>query len=224
MSRLRVAPIIEGHGEYESLRILLERIWSEFLEGDFVRMVQSVRFSRNKSAKHKGKGNSRRFEIDRKEVVEAVQAAIGHLDQEPLIVASDPEPILILIDADGDGPAKLGPALSKVANDALGRRKERIEIACAVAHVEYETRFVAAGESLRDKGYHRWAEDFSTDLQPGISKGRKKVDRRSPRGLPGNSGPGRHDERYGLGACRESSPSFDRLCRESEKIKEMNIQ
>ena len=31
MSRLRVAPIVEGHGESYCIRILLERVWGELL-------------------------------------------------------------------------------------------------------------------------------------------------------------------------------------------------
>ena len=36
MSRLCVAPIVEGHGDDRAIRILLQRIWSELLGGDYV--------------------------------------------------------------------------------------------------------------------------------------------------------------------------------------------
>lgn len=39
MSRLRVATIVEGHGEVQALPILIRRIWTELLQCEFVEVL-----------------------------------------------------------------------------------------------------------------------------------------------------------------------------------------
>lgn len=42
MSRLRAALIIEGHGESERVRILLERIWPEPVGNEYLEVLRTV--------------------------------------------------------------------------------------------------------------------------------------------------------------------------------------
>lgn len=51
MSRLRVAPIVEGHGEYECVRILIERVWHELLGGEYIEVLRPIRQKRNRLVK-----------------------------------------------------------------------------------------------------------------------------------------------------------------------------
>ena len=39
MSRLKVAAIVEGHGEVTALPILLRRIWYEIIQGEYIDIV-----------------------------------------------------------------------------------------------------------------------------------------------------------------------------------------
>ena len=48
MSRIRVLPIVEGQGEVESIRLLLERIWREVVGGEFIDVLQPIRSPKSK--------------------------------------------------------------------------------------------------------------------------------------------------------------------------------
>ena len=49
MNRLRVVPIVEGHGEQQSaIRTLLVRLWTELLGGDYIDVLQPIRIPRSK--------------------------------------------------------------------------------------------------------------------------------------------------------------------------------
>jgi len=48
LSRLRVAPIVEGHGEDLAVRILLRRLWTELLGGEHIEVLKPIRSSRTK--------------------------------------------------------------------------------------------------------------------------------------------------------------------------------
>ena len=52
--------------------------------------------------------------------------------------------VLVLVDADEDCPAKLGPKLLEFARKV----DSRVDLACVLPHLEYETWFAAASESL----------------------------------------------------------------------------
>ena len=54
MKELRVVAIVEGHGEYQSIRSLLTRVWHEVLGGDYIEVLQPIRQKRHKLAKQGG--------------------------------------------------------------------------------------------------------------------------------------------------------------------------
>lgn len=197
MSRLRVAPIIEGHGEVESVRILLVRLWYNALGGEYIDVLQPIRQPRGTLVKEAG--------LER-----AVQLARGKLANSSGL----PEPglVLILIDADEDCAKQLGPELLQRAR----RAAPGLDVTCVVANIEYETWFVAAAESLTE------FLDLSSDAQ--ISEdpeklGLKKawVERRF-RGTKYSKtlDQPRMTSAMDLVSCRKRSPSFDKLCRELE--------
>lgn len=194
MSRLRVAPIVEGHGEDNSIRILLQRVWTELLGGEHVEVLKPIRWPRTKLVKASELGRA----------VELALLKIGSVE--------DPAMVLILLDADEDLPCVLGPTLLKSARE----RRADADISCVVANVEYETWFAAACASL-----HEYL-DLSRGTLPEAPErerlGKAWIQKRF-RGIKYSETVDQPamTSRMDLAACRERSPSFDKLCRELEK-------
>ena len=128
MSRLRVAPIVEGDGEESCVRILLERVWG-MLGGEFIQFLRPIRHSKGRLVKKDW-------------LQKAVRLAVRSLQEPP--ASEDPGLILVLIDADEGCPADWGPKLLGFAEEAAFG----LDVACVLANVEYETWFAAAAESL----------------------------------------------------------------------------
>jgi hypothetical protein len=201
MSRLRIAVIVEGDGEVQAIRPLLTRIWTELLGGDYLEIPSPPgRVSRSKLIPYNKP-------INKSELQRAVALAAAKLrGGQP----SDPVMILILLDSDLMPPCELAPQLLAAAREKLSN----IDIACVLAHKEYETWFVAAADSLRDyldfdvapsepekaKSGKKWIEDRFHG-----AKYSETVDQPSM------------SVRMDLSLCRKHSPSFDKLCRELEK-------
>jgi hypothetical protein len=195
VKQLRVAAIVEGHGEYESIRLLLTRIWHETLGGQWIDVLQPIRQKRHKLSKQS-------------ELRKAVQLAALKLANAPGTPMRSA--VVVLVDADKDLPCVLAPELLAWAKN----ERSDVDIICVVANIEYETWFIAAAESLRDylnvpdgivipddpeqqrqgKGwierYFKGAKYSETQDQPAMTA---KMD---------------------LALCRARSPSFDKLCRE----------
>jgi hypothetical protein len=197
VSRLRVVPIVEGHGEYQCIRILIERIWLELLAGDFVEVLRPIRQHRHKLVKPE-------------ELTKAIRLALSKLANSP--ASNDPGLVLVLIDADDEPACQLGPRLLEIARSEYAQA----DVSCVVAVVEYETWFVAAAESLGtylDLGgavppndpeknhlgkswierHFRGAKYSETQDQPAMTR------------------------MMDLVLCRQRSPSFDKLCREFDR-------
>jgi len=200
---LRVAAIVEGYGEVNSVPILLSRIWRELLHGDYVDVIHPpIRQPRDRLAQNKGDS-----------LVKAVTLAAAKLQQ--FAHRPEPELILVMIDADRDTPCALGPRMLQIAQDS---RRDK-NVACVIATVEYETWFVAAAESLVE--YLDLDNARPIPTAPEAERcGKGWIERRF-RGL-------RYSEtidqpkltkRMDLAVCRERSPSFDKLCRELEKLR-----
>ena len=118
MARLRIAPIVEGRGEVNSVRILLERLWYEEFKGEFLRVEQPI---------FKPKGTLR---DDAAGLCRAVRSVLEKLDEPTPL--PERKMILILLDSDDPDekncPAKMGPRLQALAQDV----DSRIEVACVV--------------------------------------------------------------------------------------------
>lgn len=200
MSRLRVVPIVEGHGEYSSVRILIERVWCEMLGGQYANVARPIR--------------EKRYRLVKADVLrKAVTLACLKLAQMP--DPDDPSLVLVLVDADKDLPCILGPQLLQVAKQT----RPDTDVTCVVANVEYETWFVAAADSLPEYLQVAPAEVVPSDPEA-RRLGKAWVQRRF-------QGPGiRYSEtqdqpamtaRMDLALCRSRSPSFDKFCRELER-------
>ncbi len=207
MSRLRVAPLVEGHGEVTAVPILLRRIWGDLVDGEYVDVLQPVRVPRTKVVRPAKPGGSEPV-VHGTELSRAVELAARKIANR-----SDPDTpalILILFDANSDCPATLAPRLlSFVAQK---------NIACVLAKVEYETWFVAAASSL---GEFLDLKGQPPPSDPEAARAGKKWIEDRFRGA-------RYSEtvdqptltaRMNLRECRSKSPSFDKLCRELERFR-----
>ncbi|MCH7870846.1 MAG: DUF4276 family protein [Planctomycetes bacterium] len=208
MSRLRIAPIVEGHGEVIAIRRLLERIWREVVGGEYLEVLQPVRLPRSKllttDIKHGIKT------ADDQEIERAVKFAAAKLQGRRDVPMSDL--VLLLLDADTDCPKDLAPNLLRAVQEAAGAQDATV----ILANVEYETWFVGAAESLEgplrlDAG----DADIADPEQRRYGKGWIK------QRFTGTKYSETVDQvkltaRMDLEACRARCPSFDKLCRELE--------
>lgn len=198
MSRLGVVPIVEGHGEYEAIRTLLQRVWSELLCGEHVEVLRPIRWPRSRLVK-------------RPELKRAIKLALLKLADSSIPPAH--QMVLVLIDADKDGPCLLGPKLLGWAKQV----RPDADVACVLANVEYETWFAAAAESLREHLDLPPDEPIPEDPE-GLRLGKPWIDRH----FRGTKYSETVDQpsmtaKMDLRQCRKRSPSFDKLCRELEK-------
>jgi len=195
MKQLRVAAIVEGHGEYESIRSLLTRIWTEVLGGDYIEVLQPIRHKRQQLAKQGG-------------MARAIQLAALKLANAP--GAAMPSAVVVLVDADKDLPCVLAPELLTWAKS----ERSDIDIICIVANIMYETWFVAAAESLRD--YLSLPVGMMAPEDPEKQRHGKGWIERCFKGTKYSE---TQDQpamtaKMDLAICRARSPSFDKLCRE----------
>src|SRR5438874_656745 len=99
---LRVGVIIEGQGEYASVRTLLERIWYEHLNGDHIEVLRPIRQPQGTLLK----------EVGLKRAVDAVKIKLG-----PETAEGPRKLVLILIDAEVKCPKDLAPQLLQWARE-----------------------------------------------------------------------------------------------------------
>ena len=212
MSQLRVAVIVEGHGEVAAVRKLIERIWSDVLHGEYVEVLQPIRLSRPKLIQRDPKSgepvpNKRAWE-------RAVQLAAAKLHEHrdrPL-----PGLILALLDADKDCPRELAPRVKAAIASFTGEHQH----AFVLANTEYETWFVAAAESLGDYLDLSGDDDIPSDPETRqLGKGWIRQRIRRPSYSETVDQP-RMTARFDLGVCRERCPSFDKLCRVFEACRQ----
>lgn len=197
MSRLRVLPIVEGHGEDGSIRILLQRIWRELLGGESLEVLKPIRGKRHQLIKAAELGRALNLAVPK------LRAASSQ----------SPAMVLVLLDADSDLPCVLGPNLLSLARQVRGDA----DVSCVIANLEYETWFVAAAESL--------SEFLDLSGRPSIpgdpekarqGKGWIQKNFRGPKYSETIDQPAM-TQAMDLALCRRNSRSFDKLCRELEQ-------
>ena len=198
MSRLRIVPIVEGHGETQCVRILLDRIWRELLGGEHVEVTRPFRWGIGKLVK-------------KDDVQNAVRTAIKMIAASPS--TDDPTLVLILIDADERCPAEWGPKLRSFALEA----NPTVDVACVLAKYEYETWFAASAESLTK--YLEFPDGFVASEAPEDARLRKAWVEDFFRGPKYNAPRDQVGMTHAmdLALCRKRSPSFAKLCRELER-------
>ncbi len=194
---LRVAVIVEGHGENNAIRGLLDRLWYEYLRGDRLDVLPPFRRPQGILLQEAG-------------LKQAVDAAKVALDRQP---PDDCQKlILILIDSEGKPPCQLAPVLLQWAQQA----RADADLACVLPHPMFETWFAAAAASLA--GYNGLPADLATPANPednGLGKGWLK--KHLPRKYLERIDQPRFVSRMDFAQGREHSQSFDKLCRELER-------
>lgn len=144
---VRLACIVEGHGEVSAVPVLLRRLAALVDPGLAVHIPQPIRVPRDKLVKQ--------GELER-----AVELAARKIGGQGAIV--------VLVDSHGDCPAHLGPQLLQRALNTRGN----LPFAVIVAKQEYEAWFLAAAESLR--GLRGLDADLSPPSDPEAITGAKE--------------------------------------------------
>ena len=188
-----IVPIVEGHGEVDAVPVLLRRIATE-LGAPGLTIGRPIRCPRQLISKD--------YELGR-----VVDLAARRVEA--------PGPVLILLDADADCPALLGPELQRRATE----KRPDATIRVVLAKREYEAWFLAAVESLRERG--RVTAGAAVPEDPEEIQGAKEyLERLMGRG-------GVYSETidqpalsamFDLRQARTRSPSFDKLWREMERL------
>ena len=193
-----ILPVVEGRAEVESVPILLRRLIAE-LGAHHVQVTKPFRVSRTAVV--------REGELER-----SIRQGIR---SRPNVGA-----VLVLLDADDDCPASLGPALLKRAVQVT-----QLPVAVVLAKREFEGWFLGAKESLRGK--RRIRKNANAPENPENIRGAKEH-------LTGNmTGRGRYvevDDQPALAQIMDLSlakrrcPSFGKFCSDiSRLLSEMQI-
>lgn len=127
MSETKIACIVEGHGDVKAVHVVIRRI------------VQELDPTLRLTIPHPPIRVPRRSIVKAGELERAVELAANK--------TTSPGAVLVVLDADEDCPATLGPALLERARVARGD----MQIAVVLANPEFETWFLASAESLRGR-------------------------------------------------------------------------
>lgn len=144
---VRIGCIVEGHGECESVPILIRRIACQLDPGLAVQIPHPVRVTKSKLLKP------------------------GELERAVDLAAMSVEGnggILVILDSDDDCPAELAPALLARTQSA----RSDLPSAVVLPNKEFESWFLAAAQSLR--GRRGFPEDLESPAQPEAIRGAKE--------------------------------------------------
>jgi len=198
MTGVKIAVIVEGHGECEAVPILVRKIALTIDPGFVPNILRPLRVPVSKLLKE--------GEIER-----SIELAARKLQGKGGII--------VIVDCDWDNgcPARDGPALLKRAQDV----RSDIPIAVVLAKKEYEAWFIAAAESL--KGKHGLPTDITSPADPeGIRGAKEWLSNKMP------PGPGYAEiidqpaftTVFDMEAARRSSDSFDKCYRDIKRMLE----
>lgn len=187
---ITIASVVEGDGEVKALPKLLYRIAVELGVPD-LRVVEPPH-RRPRGSLVRGGG-----------IEKAVTAAAARVH--------GAGGILVLIDADDDCPAQLGPSLLERARAA--RPDKRMVV--VLANREFEAWFLAAAASLAGK--HGFPDDLHAPANPEGLRGCKEwLTKKRARGFPYKETVDQAplSSAFDLKTARENSPSFDKFYRD----------
>jgi hypothetical protein len=188
-----VVPIVEGHSEVESVPVLLRRLlYRSQIFADQIEVDRPIRVHRYKVVKEN-----------------RLERAIG------LAALRGCDAVLVLLDANGDCPAELGPELLERARQASCD----IPVWVVIAKAELESWFVGSIESLR--GERGIAESAAPPAEPeGVRGAKEWLSQRMPDNQPYlevDDQPALA-EQFDLERTRERCPSFDKFVRDVEAM------
>lgn len=191
MDAITLACVVEGHGEVTALPQLLRRLVAEIAPDTYVMIPQPYRESRNRLVRAGGIERVVRFQADQ------VTSGGG---------------VLVLLDADDDCPARLGPQLRQRATDA----RPDVPVSVVLANKEYEAWFLAAARSLA--GVRHFPPTMVAPAEPESIRGAKEWLTHQRRNLPykETADQAALSATMDLAEARRGAPSFEKLCREVE--------
>ena len=185
-----VASIVEGEGETASLPILLRRLNAWYTPNVPVQALPPIRI-------HRDRFLNRDDEFRRHLLLAAAKCGESGW-------------ILVLLDADDDCPALLGPHLLERAQACVPHRR----ISVVLANREYEAWFIAAAESLNgQRGFVCKPEDRVDAERPRDAKGWIK-ERMGGGGYGPTTDQPAFSARMDLQQAHQHSRSFRKLCSE----------
>jgi hypothetical protein len=199
MKQLKVAPIVEGDGEVEAVRILLNRIREVYVPDAAIHVLRPIRQPRDRLLRNIEDA-----------LLKALRLAHGKLRQYAAPEAK--ELALILVDADEDCAAQLSRDVEQIVN-SIGAN---LDVAWVFAVREYETWFAAGADSLGDVLRIRSPTDIPTDPEGQGCRKRWVEERFLGAKYSETVDQPKLTYRMDVRRCRERSPSFDKLCREIE--------
>ena len=189
------ASIVEGHGEELALRTLFYKILEAIQVDTYPQIARPWRIP-------KGTMLHRTGELERY----AGQA---------ILEAGPTARLFVLMDADGDCPAELGPRLSQ----RLATRFPGTSISINIANSEYETWFIASLESIVHTAGITQSPVLPRHVES-IRGAKEWLSGRMARGNPYD--PISHQTSFSshinVPLARQRSQSFDRFCREVERL------
>lgn len=143
---MRIACVVEGHGEVESVPLLIRRVGERCDPPVYASVEATIRMS---SSKLRNPDELRR-------VVQLAASRVGEGGS-----------VLVLLDADDDCPAELGPCMLEQAGS-----REDVIVSVVLAKQEYEAWFLAAAESIA--GSRGLAADLTSPDDPESIRGAKE--------------------------------------------------
>ena len=199
-----IAPLVEGQTEEASIGLLLHRIWNEILvPPSRLQVIPSARAKRDRIVRP-----------DLPDLVAAMGERYSELSRmlrkEPMSAGL----VLILLDADRDCPATLGPELLALAKSAL---PPEADVACVFVKRAYENWLVGGAGTLagvrgmpdvipprvdcENRNGATWIRDRLREVAPNAVYDKIQA---APEFI----------RRFDLAEARENCPSFDKLCRD----------
>lgn len=201
-----IAPIVEGHAEVKAVERLLFRIWNEVIGGpDRLQVLEPFRPKRDQILQPDG------VALDKE-----VQKAVIKLQVKRQREVASTGLVLLLIDAEKECPAQLGPRLLQLACNA----RPDVPIACVLANQMFENWLIAGSGALHGVNGLPNPLPVVTDVEALSGKGWIKDQLRTVSRNRAYSetidGPV-FVRQMDVIAARTRSKSFDKLCRELAK-------
>ena len=189
------ASIVEGQGEELALRTLFYKILEAHQVETYPLILRPWRI--------------------RKGIIVQNPAEFERYAAQAISDAGPTARLFVLLDADDDCPAELGPILLR----RLTARFPHNSVSVNIANREYETWFIASLEAIADLA--GIPGNAVSPVQVESIRGAKEwLTSRMPRGNPYN--PVNHQtsfsSRINIHRARQRSQSFDRFCREVERL------
>lgn len=194
MSLIHLAPIVEGHGEVNAVRQLLERTTHVVSTNCVANVLPPIRIPKAKLIN------------DRDELLRAVDLATLKLR----LLEGGHRVVFILLDGDDDPACILAP---RILAD-VRRERPSVFVSCVIAVIEYETWFVAAAESLDRFLAAEFRDHIPTDPE-GERRGKGWIQRFIAKTKYSETvDQVRLTSAFDINLARTRSRSFDKLCRE----------